>query len=42
VTFTPLTYIAVCLTALVLYAVIALAPARLLARRPITAQLAYE
>jgi hypothetical protein len=39
---TPLTYIATSLTALLLYAVIALAPARLLARRPITAQLAYE
>jgi energy-coupling factor transporter ATP-binding protein EcfA2 len=39
---TPLTYIAVCLTALLLYAVIALTPARLLARRPVTPQLAYE
>jgi hypothetical protein len=39
---TPLTYIATSLTALLLYAVIALTPARLLARRPITAQLAYE
>jgi hypothetical protein len=38
VTFTPLTYIAVCLTAPLLYAVIALTPAR----RPITPQLAYE
>jgi putative ABC transport system permease protein len=39
---TPLTYIATSLTALLLYAVIALTPARLLARQPITAQLAYE
>ena len=39
---TPLTYIATTLAALLLYALIALAPARLLARRPITAQLAYE
>jgi putative ABC transport system permease protein len=39
---TPLTYIAVCLTALLLYSVIALTPARLLARRPVTPQLAYE
>ncbi|HEU0171110.1 MAG TPA: FtsX-like permease family protein, partial [Acidimicrobiales bacterium] len=39
---TPLTYIATILTALLLYAAIALAPATLLARRPITPQLAYE
>jgi ABC-type antimicrobial peptide transport system permease subunit len=39
---TPLTYIATGLAALVLYAAIAFAPARLLARRPVTAQLAYE
>jgi ABC-type antimicrobial peptide transport system permease subunit len=39
---TPLTYIAVSLTALLLYAAIAVTPARLLARRPITPQLAYE
>jgi putative ABC transport system permease protein len=39
---TPLTYIATSLTALLLYAVIALTPATLLARRPITPQLAYE
>jgi putative ABC transport system permease protein len=39
---TPLTYIATSLTALLLYAAIALAPATLLARRPITPQLAYE
>ncbi len=39
---TPLTYIATSLTTLLLYAVIALTPARLLARRPITPQLAYE
>jgi putative ABC transport system permease protein len=39
---TPLTYIGVSLTALLLYAAIALTPARLLARRPITPQLAYE
>ena len=39
---TPLTYIATTLTALTLYAIIAAIPARLLARRPITPQLAYE
>jgi putative ABC transport system permease protein len=39
---TPLTYVATGLTALLLYAVIALTPARLLARRPISPQLAYE
>jgi putative ABC transport system permease protein len=39
---TPLTYSATTLTALLLYAAIALTPARLLARRPITRQLAYE
>ena len=39
---TPLTYLATCLTALMLYALIAAIPARLLARRPIAAQLAYE
>jgi putative ABC transport system permease protein len=39
---TPLTYIITTLTALLLYAAIALIPARLLARRPITPQLAYE
>ena len=39
---TPLTYIATNLSALMLYTVIALSPARLLARRPITPQLAYE
>jgi putative ABC transport system permease protein len=39
---TPLTYVATGLTALLLYAVIALTPARLLARRPVTPQLAYE
>jgi len=39
---TPLTYIATALTALTLYAIIAAIPARLLARRPITPQLAYE
>jgi len=39
---TPLTYIATSLTTLLLYAMIALSPARLLARRPITQQLAYE
>jgi putative ABC transport system permease protein len=39
---TPLTYIAVSLTALLLYAAIAVTPARLLARRPVTPQLAYE
>ena len=38
---TALTYIATILSALVLYAVIALTPARLLARQPITPQLAY-
>jgi hypothetical protein len=37
-----LTYAATCLTALVLYGLIAAVPARLLARRPITPQLAYE
>jgi putative ABC transport system permease protein len=39
---TLLTYIATTLTALTLYAIIAAIPARLLARRPITPQLAYE
>ncbi len=39
---TPLTYIATSVTALLLYALIALIPARLLARRPISPQLAYE
>jgi putative ABC transport system permease protein len=39
---TPLTYVATSLTALLLYAAIAFTPARLLARRPITRQLAYE
>lgn len=39
---TPLTYGAVVVTALLLYGVIALAPARRLARRPITPQLTYE
>jgi putative ABC transport system permease protein len=39
---TPLTYIATGLAALVLYAAIAYVPARLLARRPVTPQLAYE
>jgi ABC-type lipoprotein release transport system permease subunit len=38
----PLTYIATSLTALLLYTLIALTPARLLTRRPITPQLAYE
>jgi putative ABC transport system permease protein len=37
-----LTYAATTLTALTLYAIIAAIPARLLARRPITPQLAYE
>jgi putative ABC transport system permease protein len=37
-----LTYIAMTLTALTLYAIIAAIPARLLAQRPITPQLAYE
>ena len=39
---TPLTYIATGLAVLVLYAAIAFIPARLLARRPVTPQLAYE
>jgi putative ABC transport system permease protein len=39
---TPLTYVATSLAALVLYALIAVIPARFLARRPITPQLAYE
>src|SRR5262245_6778699 len=39
---TPLTYVVTILTALLLYALIAAVPARLLARRPITSQLAYE
>jgi putative ABC transport system permease protein len=39
---TLLTYIATTLTALTLYGLIAAIPARLLARRPITPQLAYE
>jgi ABC-type lipoprotein release transport system permease subunit len=39
---TPLTYIATSLTAQLLYAVIAPTPARLVARRPIAPQLAYE
>jgi putative ABC transport system permease protein len=39
---TPLTYVVTSLAALGLYALIALTPARLLARRPITPQLAYE
>lgn len=39
---TPLTYVATTLTALLLYTLIALTPARLLARRPVTAHLAYE
>jgi hypothetical protein len=39
---TALTYIATILSALVLYAVIALTPGRLLARQPITPQLAYD
>jgi hypothetical protein len=39
---TPLTYIATGLATLVLYAAIAFIPARLLARRPVTPQLAYE
>jgi putative ABC transport system permease protein len=39
---TPLTYIATGLATLVLYATIAFIPARLLARRPVTPQLAYE
>jgi putative ABC transport system permease protein len=39
---TLLTYIATTLSALTLYAMIAAIPARLLARRPITPQLAYE
>ena len=39
---TALAYIATILSVLVLYTLIALTPARLLARRPITAQLAYE
>ena len=37
-----LTYIATILAALTLYGLIAAIPARLLARRPITPQLAYE
>jgi putative ABC transport system permease protein len=37
-----LTYVATILAALTLYAIIAAIPARLLARRPITPQLAYE
>jgi putative ABC transport system permease protein len=36
------TYVVTCLTVLVLYGLIAAIPARLLARRPITPQLAYE
>jgi len=39
---TPLTYVATILAALTLYGLIAAIPARLLARRPITPQLAYE
>jgi hypothetical protein len=39
---TPLTYIVTGLAALVIYTAIAAVPARLLARRPITPQLAYE
>lgn len=39
---TALTYIATILSALALYTLIAITPARLLARRPITPQLAYE
>jgi ABC-type antimicrobial peptide transport system permease subunit len=39
---TPLTYLATGLAALALYAAIAFTPARLLAHRPITPQLAYE
>jgi putative ABC transport system permease protein len=39
---TPLTYFATSLTALLLYTLIALTPAKLLTRRPITPLLAYE
>jgi putative ABC transport system permease protein len=39
---TPLTYVATSLGALLVYGLIALAPARLLARRPIAPQLTYE
>jgi ABC-type antimicrobial peptide transport system permease subunit len=42
IALTPLTYIATGLAALVLYAAIAYTPARLLASRPVTPQLAYE
>jgi putative ABC transport system permease protein len=42
IALTALTYIATGLTVLVLYAAIAFLPARLLARRPVTSQLAYE
>jgi hypothetical protein len=42
IALTPLTYIATGLAALMLYTAIAFIPARLLARRPVTPQLAYE
>jgi putative ABC transport system permease protein len=42
IALTPLTYIATGLAALGLYAAIAFIPARLLARRPVTPQLAFE
>ena len=42
IALTPLTYFATGVAALVLYAAIAYTPARLLARRPVTPQLAYE